>query len=51
MPICIALGVPIDLLPILLAVEVAPDIFRTIGNVTADVAVTVLVDESEPRAG
>ena len=33
-PICLALGVPLDLLPILLAVEVIPDIFRTIGNVT-----------------
>ena len=42
-PICITLGVPIDLLPILLAVEVAPDIFRTIGNVTGDLgAVAVL---------
>ena len=42
-PICIALGVPIDLLPILLAVEVVPDIFRTIGNVTGDLgAVAVL---------
>ena len=42
-PICFALGVPIDLLPILLAVEVVPDIFRTIGNVTGDLgAVAVL---------
>ncbi len=42
-PICVTLGVPIDLLPILLAVEVAPDIFRTIGNVTGDLgAVAVL---------
>jgi len=39
-PICIALGLPIDLLPILLAVEVVPDIFRTIGNVTGDLGVT-----------
>ena len=35
-PICLALGLPLDLLPILLAVEVIPDIFRTVGNVTAD---------------
>lgn len=42
-PICITLGVPLGLLPILLAVEIIPDIFRTIGNVTADVgAVAVL---------
>ena len=42
-PICVTLGVPIDLLPILLAVEVVPDIFRTIGNVTGDVAVTTVL--------
>ena len=42
-PICIAMGVPIDLLPLLLAVETIPDIFRTLGNVTADVAVTAVV--------
>lgn len=39
-PICLALGAPLDLLPILLAVEVVPDIFRTLGNVTGDMAVT-----------
>lgn len=51
-PICIALGLPIDLLPILLAVEVAPDIFRTLGNVTGDMAVTAILakDELEPDA-
>jgi Na+/H+-dicarboxylate symporter len=32
------------LLGILVAVEILPDIFRTIGNVTADLAVTVVVD-------
>lgn len=42
-PICIAMGVPLELLPILLAVEVIPDIFRTLGNVTADLAVTRIV--------
>ena len=44
-PICAALGLPVDILGILVAVEIIPDIFRTIGNVTADVAVTVLVDD------
>jgi Na+/H+-dicarboxylate symporter len=38
-----ALGVPIAGLPLLLAVESIPDIFRTVGNVTADVAVTGIV--------
>jgi proton glutamate symport protein len=46
-PICIALGLPIDLLPILLAVEVAPDIFRTLGNVTGDMAVTAILAKGE----
>ncbi|HET7203997.1 MAG TPA: cation:dicarboxylase symporter family transporter [Steroidobacteraceae bacterium] len=48
-PLCAALGLPIEVLGILVAVEIIPDIFRTIGNVTADVAVTVLVDESNHR--
>lgn len=52
-PICLALGLPIDLLPILLAVEVVPDIFRTLGNVTGDMAVTTILarekaSEAEP---
>lgn len=42
-PICIAMGVPLEMLPLLLAVEVIPDIFRTLGNVTADLAVTRIV--------
>jgi len=49
-PICLALGLPIDLLPILLAVEVAPDIFRTLGNVTGDMAVTQILAKGEPEA-
>jgi len=49
-PICAALGLPIDVLGILVAVEIIPDIFRTIGNVTADVAVTTLVDEPSATA-
>jgi Na+/H+-dicarboxylate symporter len=42
-PICLAMGVPIEALPILLAVESVPDVFRTVGNVTADLAVTRIV--------
>ncbi len=49
-PICIALGLPIELLPILLAVEVVPDIFRTPGNVTGDMAVTAIVSKGEREA-
>jgi Na+/H+-dicarboxylate symporter len=39
-PVCLALGVPLELLPLLLAVETIPDIFRTVGNVSADMVVT-----------
>jgi proton glutamate symport protein len=45
-PICVALGVPVEVLPLLLAVEVIPDVFRTLGNVTADLAVTTITDRS-----
>ena len=45
-PIAIALGVPIAPLALLVAVEMVPDIFRTVGNVTLDVAVTAVVDRS-----
>jgi Na+/H+-dicarboxylate symporter len=48
-PICTALGLPLDLLGILLAVEVAPDIFRTIGNVAGDMATTAIVHKHERR--
>jgi Na+/H+-dicarboxylate symporter len=43
-PICLAMGVPVQVLPLLLAVEVIPDIFRTIGNVTADLAAARIVE-------
>jgi Na+/H+-dicarboxylate symporter len=45
-PIALALGVPIAPLALLVAVEMVPDIFRTLGNVTFDVAVTAVVDRS-----
>ena len=45
-PIAIALGVPIAPLALLVAVEMIPDIFRTVGNVSMDVAVTTAVDRS-----
>lgn len=47
-PICLSLGLPVDLLPILIAVEVIPDIFRTVGNVTGDMAVTAILAKGEP---
>ena len=49
-PINLALGVPIAPLALLVAVEMVPDIFRTVGNVTLDVAVTTAVDRSTKNA-
>jgi Na+/H+-dicarboxylate symporter len=46
-PMSLAMGVPLELLPLLLAVEVIPDIFRTLGNVTTDVVVTAIVARGE----
>ena len=45
-PMSLAMGVPTGLLPLLLAVEVIPDLFRTVGNVTADLAVTAVLTRS-----
>jgi proton glutamate symport protein len=42
-PICIVMGLPIEPLALLIAVEVLPDIVRTLGNVSMDVAATVVV--------
>ena len=47
-PICMAMGVPIELLGILVAVESVPDIFRTVGNVSGDMAATVIAAKREP---
>lgn len=45
-PIALAMGVPIEPLALLVAVEMLPDIMRTLGNVTMNVAVTSVVDRS-----
>ncbi len=45
-PIALALGVPIVPLGLLVAVEMIPDIFRTVGNVSMDVALATVVDRS-----
>ena len=55
-PIANAMGIPVAVLPLLLAVELLPDIFRTWGNVTADLAVTALLSqrlklEQKPMGG
>jgi len=45
-PIALAMGVPIEPLALLVAVEMLPDIMRTLGNVTMNVAVTSVVDRT-----
>jgi Na+/H+-dicarboxylate symporter len=46
-PISQAMGVPIELLTLLVAVEVFPDLFRTVGNVTGDMTVAALMSRRE----
>ena len=43
-PIAMAMGVPIAPLGLLVAVEMLPDVMRTLGNVTMDGATTAAVD-------
>jgi proton glutamate symport protein len=50
-PISLAMGVPMELLTLLIAVEVFPDLFRTVGNVTADLTVTAVIARQEAIAG
>jgi Na+/H+-dicarboxylate symporter len=42
-PVSVAMGVPLEALGLLVAVETLPDLFRTLGNVTMDVAVTGVI--------
>lgn len=46
-PICIAMGIPIEPLAVLVAIETFPDIMRTLGNVTMDIAVTGTIAKAE----
>lgn len=43
-PIALAMGLPLEPLALLVAVEMLPDIMRTIGNVTMNVAVAATID-------
>lgn len=51
-PVALAMGVPIEALGLLIAVETLPDIFRTVGNVTMDTAITTVLarEKEEPSA-
>ncbi|MEZ5654343.1 MAG: cation:dicarboxylase symporter family transporter [Sphingobium sp.] len=43
-PICLVMGLPIEPLGLLIAIEAFPDIMRTLANVTMDMAVTATID-------
>lgn len=49
-PIALAMGVPVEPLALLVAVEMLPDLMRTLGNVTMNVAVTSAVDRAADTA-
>ncbi len=49
-PIALAMGVPVEPLALLVAVEMLPDIMRTLANVTLDVAVTAATDRNEEES-
>jgi Na+/H+-dicarboxylate symporter len=46
-PLCVAAGVPTGALPLLLAIEAIPDLFRTLGNVTNDIAAACVIGRRE----
>ncbi|MEO5587451.1 MAG: cation:dicarboxylase symporter family transporter [Novosphingobium sp.] len=48
-PIALAMGLPLEPLALLVAVEMLPDIMRTVGNVTMDVAVTATIDRRKDQ--
>lgn len=48
-PAALAVGVPIEAIPLFLAVDAIPDIFYTVSNVTADLAVAAVVDRGGQR--
>jgi Na+/H+-dicarboxylate symporter len=49
-PIALAMGVPVGPLALLVAVEMLPDLMRTVGNVTMDSAVAATVDRSSANS-
>ena len=50
-PVALAMGLPIEPLALLVAVETFPDIMRTLGNVAMDVAVTATLGRRGGDAG
>ena len=50
MPVTQALGLPVAPLGLLVSVETVPDVFATLGNVTANVSATTIVAGNEIEA-
>ena len=50
-PVALAMGIPLEVLGLLIAVETIPDLFRTVGNVTMDTAVTISVAARSDHGG
>ncbi|CAN5193167.1 dicarboxylate/amino acid:cation symporter [soil metagenome] len=50
-PICLAVGAPLEALVLLMAVDTLPDAFRTVANVTADLAATAISGRWERDGG
>lgn len=50
-PIAAAMGVPLEPLALLVAVEMIPDLIRTVGNVTMDVAATATAVRGQKAEG
>ncbi len=51
MPVTVAMGLPVEPLGVLLAIDTIPDVFATVGNVTADLTATSVVAKREGGAG
>lgn len=50
-PAALAMGAPLELITILVAIDTIPDMARTTANVAADVAVTAIIAAEPPSAG
>ena len=50
MPVSQSLGLPLEPLGLLLAVDTIPDVFATTGNVTGDLTATTIVARHSPEA-
>ncbi|MBL0163688.1 MAG: cation:dicarboxylase symporter family transporter [Xanthomonadales bacterium] len=51
MPVTSAMGLPLDPLGLLLAVDTIPDVFATVGNVSADLTASSIVAARQPVDG